>query len=88
MRLLVELNYAADRLRAEPQCGGPADDLDLVTRKGVDWHKVVFAEVGCAIGADAILLDAHAIDVQPANDRSAGCTGRKARSGDAGLFEQ
>ena len=88
MRLLVDFYYAADCLRAEPQCGWPANDFDLVAGERIDRHKMVFAEVGGAIGADAVLLDADAIDVEPADDRPAGCTGRKARSGDAGLFEQ
>ncbi len=49
---------------------------------------MVFAEIGGAVGADAVLLDAHAVDVEAADDRPAGCPGREARSGDAGLREQ
>ena len=49
---------------------------------------MIFAEIGGAVGADAVLLDAHAIDVEAADDRPAGGAGRKARSGDAGLLEQ
>ena len=79
------LHHAADRLRTEAQGGRPADDLDLVGGERIDRHEMVLAQVGRAIGADAVFLDAHAIDVEAANDRPAGGAGRKARAGDAGL---
>ena len=82
------LHHAADRLRAETQGGRPADDLDLVGDERVDRHEMVLAQIGRAVGADAILLDAHAIDVEAANDRAAGGAGGKARAGDARLAEQ
>jgi hypothetical protein len=49
---------------------------------------MIFAEIRGAVGADAVFLDAHAIDVEPANDRTAGRAWREARSGDAGLVEE
>ena len=49
---------------------------------------MVLAEIGGAAGADAVFLDAHAINVEAAHDRPAGRAGREARSGDAGLGEQ
>src|SRR5215211_5004705 len=49
---------------------------------------MVFAEIGSATAARAVLNNADAVDVQPPDDRPAGRAGRKARSGDAGLGEQ
>ena len=49
---------------------------------------MVLAEIGRAVRADAVLLDADAIDVEAADDRPAGRAGREARAGDAGLGEQ
>ena len=78
---------AADRLRAIAQCRRPADHLDLIRRQRVDRHEVVFAEVGHAAAAHAIIDDADAIDVEAADDRPARCAGRKARAGDARFRE-
>ena len=88
MRLLVDFDDAADGLRAEPQSRGTPDHLDFVARQWIDWHEVVFAEIGCAIGPGPVLLDAHAVDVEAAYDRSAGCARRKARTCYARLFEE
>ena len=79
---------AADRLRAVAQRRRPADHLDLAGRQRIDRHEVVFAEIGHAAAADAVVDDADAIDIEPANDRAAGRSGREARTGDAGLGEQ
>ena len=79
---------AADRLRAIAQRRRPADHLDLVRGQRIDRHEVVFAEVGHAAAAHAVVDDADAIDVEAADDRPARCAGRKARAGDAGLGEQ
>ena len=72
------LHHAADRLRAEAQGGRPADDLDLVAGERIDRHEMILAQIGGAVGADAVLLDAHAIDIETADDRPAGAAGRKA----------
>ena len=49
---------------------------------------MILAEIGRAIGADAVFLDADAVDVETADDRPAGGAGREARAGNAGLAEQ
>ena len=80
--------HAADRLRAVAQSRRPADHLDLVRRQRIDRHEVVFAQVGRATAAHAIVDDADAVDVEAADDRPARCARRKARAGDAGFGEQ
>src|SRR5262245_23852206 len=50
--------------------------------------KMVFAEIGRSVCADAVLLNPHPVDVETANYRAAGRAWRKRRSGDARVFEQ
>jgi hypothetical protein len=45
-----------------PQCGRPADHLDLVRCQRVDRHEVVFAQIRGATAADAVVDNADAID--------------------------
>ena len=70
--VVARFNHAADRLRAEAQGGGPPDHVDAVGGERIDRHEMILAEVGRAIGADAVFLDAHAVDVETADHRTAG----------------
>ena len=81
-------DHAADRLRAVAQRRRSADHFDLVGGQRIDRHEMIFAEIGDAAAADAVLDNADAIDVEAAHDRPARRARRKARSGDAGLGEQ
>ena len=71
-------DHAADRLRAVAQRRRSADHLDLVGGQRIDRHEMIFAEIGHAAAADAVLDDADAVDIEAADDR-AGST-RPARS--------
>ena len=70
-------DHAADRLRSVAQRRRSANDLDLIGRERIDRHEMIFAEIGCAVAANAVLDNAHAVDIQPSNDRAARCTGRE-----------
>ena len=79
---------AADRGRAVAQRCRAAHDLDLVGGERIDRHEMIFAEIGDAAAADAVLDDADAIDVEAADDRPAGGARREAGAGDARFGEQ
>ena len=49
---------------------------------------MVLAEVGGAAGGGAVLDDADAVDVEAADDRTAGGARREGRTGNAGFGEQ
>ena len=66
--IVAGVDDAADRRRAVTQRGRAANDLDLIGRERIDRHEMVLAEIGRAIAPDAVLHDADAIDVEPAND--------------------
>src|SRR5262245_39146904 len=72
------IDDTADRLRTPAQGRRAAYHLDLIGRQRIDGYEMVLAQVRRAVGADAVFLDANAIDVEPANDRAAGRSGRKA----------
>src|SRR5262249_48125515 len=76
--IVDRIDDAADRLRTPAQGRRAAYHLDLIGRQRIDGYKMVLAQVRRAVGAEAVLLNADAIDVEPANDRAAGRSGRKA----------
>src|ERR1700732_2687195 len=63
MRFFVAVRTPPNRLRAEAQGGGTPDHLDLVRDQRIDRHEMILAEIRGAIGADAVLLHADAVDV-------------------------
>ncbi len=75
---------AADGLRAVAQRRRPAHHLDAVDDAGVDRHRVVLAERGHIVRADAALQDQHAEVVEAADDGPVGA-GREGRADDARL---
>ena len=61
-------------IACEPQrrVGRAAHHLEPADRQRIERDAMVLAELRDAAGADAILLNAHAIIVEPAHDRPAG----------------
>ena len=86
--IVAGADHAADRRGPVTQRCGPTNDFDLVCRNRIDGYEVIFAQIRRSIGANSILDDPDAIDVEAPNDRPAGRPGRKFRAGDAGLGEQ
>ncbi len=86
--IVAGADHAADRCGPVAQGGGSANDFDLVGRNRIDRHEVIFAQIRRAVGANSVLDDPDAIDVEAPDDRPAGRAGRKFRAGDAGLGKQ
>src|SRR6266446_10002288 len=83
--IVGRIDDTADRLRTPTQGRRAAHHLDLIGRQRIDGYEMIFAEIRGAVGSHAVFLNAHAIGVEPANDRAAGCSWRKAGAGDCGL---
>src|SRR3954452_16671049 len=83
--IVSRLNNAANCLRAIPQRCRTTDHLDLVADQWIDRHEMVLAEVGSAVCADTVFLDADPIDIEAAYDRTAGSARSETRAGNAGL---
>jgi hypothetical protein len=81
------VNDATDRLAAVAQRGRPAYHLDLVGAERVDGNRMVFRQVRNIMRGDAVLLDAHPVVVEAADDGTVGAGG-EGRAGDAGLLHQ
>ena len=86
--IVRRLNDPADRLRAISQRRWTTDHLDLVADQWIDRHEMVLAQIGSAVGADAVLLDADSIDIETANDRTAGSARGETGAGNTGLRKQ
>ena len=82
--LVLDAHHAADGLRAVAQACRAADHLHHVGAVGIDRDGVVLADVGHVARGDAVLLDAHPVIVEAADNRPVGA-GREGRAGDAGL---
>ena len=80
--IVAGVDHAADRLRAVPQRRRAAHHLDAICRERIDGNSVVLAQRGDIVRADAVLLHAHTIVVQAADDGPVGA-GREVRACDA-----
>ena len=76
-------HHAADGLRSVAQGRRPPHHLDLVGGEGIDGDGMVLAQRRHVVRADAVLLDAHPVVVEAADDGPVGAR-RERRAGDAG----
>ena len=84
MRLVLDVHDAADRLAAVAQRRRAAHDLDAIGGERIDRDGVILRQRRDVVRADAVLLHAHAVAVEAADDRAVGAGGER-RAGDAGL---
>ena len=75
--IVAGADHAADRCGPVAQGCGSTNDFDLVCRNRIDGYEVIFAQIRRAVGANSVLDDPDAIDVEAADDRPAGRAGRK-----------